>query len=198
MGARRGFRKEPSMKTHLFAVKGLFALGLLGLAGFVIGAVAAPPGTATSTHNSSIEDQVRHDLVTLPWYGVFDNLEFQVNGSEVVLGGQVVSEHATTKHDAENAVKRIAGVTKVINIIEVLPPLPFDTQIRRAEYRAIFSQSTLGRYSMGAIPQIHIIVDGGHVTLEGKVMNEMDRNIAGITANSVPNVFSVTNNLRVE
>jgi hyperosmotically inducible protein len=136
-------------------------------------------------------------LVTLPWYGVFDNLQYQVNGSEVILTGQVVSEHSQTKYDAEKAVKRIPGVTKVVNNIEVLPPLPFDNQIRRAEYRAIFSQSNLGRYSMGSIPQIHIIVNGGHVTLEGTVMNEMDRNIAGIVANSVPGVFSVTNNLRL-
>jgi len=77
----------------------------------------------------------------LPWYGVFDNLEYQVNGSEVILSGQVVSEHSNTKNDAENAVKRINGVTKVVNNIQVLPPLPFDNQIRRAEYRAIFSQS---------------------------------------------------------
>ena len=93
--------------------------------------------------------------------------------------------------------KRIPGVTKVVNNIEVLPPSPFDNQIRRAEYRAIFSQSNLGRYTMGPIPQLHIIVNGGHVTLEGVVMNEMDRNVAGISANSVPGVFSVTNNLRI-
>ena len=96
-----------------------------------------------------------------------------------------------------SAVKTIRGVTKVVNNIEVLPPSPFDNQIRRAEYRAIFSQSDLGRYLMGAIPQIHIIVNGGHVTLEGVVMNQMDRTMAGMSANSVPGVFSVTNNLRV-
>src|ERR1700680_543503 len=186
------------MKTRLFIEKGLFAVAVLALAGFAIGAPAARASSTKSNGNSSIADQVRHNLVTQPWYGVFDNLEYQVNGSEVILSGQVIREDDTTKPEAENAVKRIRGVTKVVNNIEVLPPLPFDNQIRRAEYRAIFSQSTLGRYSMGAIPQIHIVVNGGHVTLEGIVMNQMDRNIAGLTANTVSNVFSVTNNLRVE
>ena len=185
------------MKVRLHAVNTLFVVALLALGALIVGAPAARAGNKTSFDVSQLSDQVRHELVTLPWYGVFDNLEYQVNGNEVILSGQVVSEHAQTKYDAEKAVKRIEGVTKVVNNIQVLPPLPFDNQIRRAEYRAIFSQSTLGRYSLGAIPQIHIIVNGGHVTLEGTVMNEMDRNIAGITANSVPNVFSVTNNLRI-
>lgn len=185
------------MKIRLYAVKSLFAITLLALSAVTIGTPTARAGSVTSINASPIGDQVRHELVTLPWYGVFDNLQYQVNGSEVILSGQVVSEHGQTKYDAEGAVKRIPGVTKVVNNIEVLPPLPFDNQIRRAEYRAIFSQSNLGRYSMGAIPQIHIIVNGGHVTLEGTVMNEMDRNIAGLVANSVPGVFSVTNNLRL-
>jgi hyperosmotically inducible protein len=185
------------MKVRLHAVNTLFVVTLLALGALIVGAPTARAGNKTSFDVSRLSDQVRHELVTLPWYGVFDNLEYQVNGNEVVLSGQVVSEHAQTKYDAEKAVKRIEGVTKVVNNIQVFPPSPFDNQIRRAEYRAIFSQSTLGRYSMGAIPQIHIIVNGGHVTLEGIVMNEMDRNIAGITANSVPNVFSVTNNLRI-
>jgi hyperosmotically inducible periplasmic protein len=140
---------------------------------------------------------VRRELVTLPWYGVFDNLEYQVNGTEVILSGQVVSEHAVTKDDAGKFVKSIPGVTNVINNIEVLPPSPFDNQIRRAEYRAVFSHADLGRYTLGAIPQVHIIVKNGHVSLEGVVMNQMDKTIAGIVANSVPGVFSVENNLRI-
>ena len=185
------------MKVRLHVVNTLFVVTLLALGALIVGAPTARAGNKTSFDVSRLSDQVRHELVTLPWYGVFDNLEYQVNGNEVILSGQVVSEHAQTKYDAEKAVKRIEGVTEVVNKIQVLPPLPFDNQIRRAEYRAIFSQSTLGRYSMGAIPQIHIIVNGGHVTLEGTVMNQMDRNIAGLVANSVPNVFSVTNNLRI-
>jgi len=185
------------MKIRLHAVNTIFAVALLAFAGLIAGAPDARAGSKTSFDVSRLSDQVRHELVTLPWYGVFDNLEYQVNGNEVILSGQVVSEHAQTKYDAERAVKRIEGVEKVVNNIQVLPPSPFDNQIRRAEYRAIFSQSTLGRYSMGAIPQIHIVVNGGHVTLEGTVINEMDRNIAEITANSVSGVFSVTNNLRI-
>ncbi|MBZ5660606.1 MAG: BON domain-containing protein [Acidobacteriia bacterium] len=93
--------------------------------------------------------------------------------------------------------KRIPGVTHVVNNIEVLPISQFDDQIRRAEYRAIFSQGDLGRYTLGAIPQVHILVKNGHVTLDGVVMNQMDKTIAGIVANTVPNVFSVTNNLQI-
>ena len=184
------------MRTRLFIVKGLFALGLIAVVGLALGIPAARAGVGT-VDKSSLDYKVHRELVTLPWYGVFDNLQYEVNGSKVILSGQVISEHSQTKHDAENAVKRIPGVTEVVNNIEVLPPLPFDDQIRRAEYRTIFSQATLGGYSMGAIPQIHIIVHGGHVTLEGTVMNQMDRNIAGIAANSVPDVFSVTNNLKI-
>jgi hyperosmotically inducible protein len=184
------------MKTRLNAVNTLFAASLLAMAVFTIGTPKA--GAAVhSTDVSPISTQVQHKLASLPWYGVFDNLQYQVNGSEVILGGQVVSEHAATKNDAEKKVARIPGVTKVVNNIEVLPPSPFDDQIRRAEYRAIFSTSDLGRYTMGAVPQVHIIVNGGHVTLEGTVMNQMDRNVAGISANTVPGVFSVTNNLQV-
>jgi hyperosmotically inducible protein len=182
------------MKTRALLAKGVFTLGLAALVGLLTGVPAARAGAVDKT---SLDGRVHRELVTLPWYGVFDNLEYQVNGSEVILSGQVVSEHSQTRHDAENAVKRIPGVTEVVNKIEVLPPLPFDDQIRRDEYRAIFSQSNLGGYSMGTIPQIRIIVNGGHVTLEGTVMNQMDRNIAGLAANSVPNVFSVTNNLKI-
>jgi len=175
----------------------LFATILVGLMGFATGASAASVGTATVPDISAISNQVQHELAMLPWYGVFDHLEFQVNGSEVILSGQVISAHATTRDDAGKFVKSIPGVTKVVNNIEVLPPSLFDDQIRRAEFRTVFSQADLGRYTMGAIPQVHIIVKNGHVSLEGVVMNEMDKNMAGIFANSVPGVFSVENNLRI-
>ncbi len=162
-----------------------------------IGVSGALASTAVNPDASAILNQVQHQLAMLPWYGVFDHLSFQVNGTKVTLNGQVISEHAITKDDAAKFVKSISGVTKVVNNIEVLPPSPFDNQIRRAEYRTVFSQSDLGRYTMGAIPQVHIIVKNGHVSLEGVVMNEMDKNIAGIAANSVPGVFSVENNLQI-
>jgi hyperosmotically inducible protein len=185
------------MATRAGLLKFLFAVALVGLMGLSTGVSSASAGTATSPNISAIPNQVQHNLAMLPWYGVFDHLDYQVNGTEVILSGQVISEHATTKDDAGKFVKSIAGVTKVVNNIEVLPPSVFDNQIRRAEFRTVFSQSDLGRYTMGAIPQVHIIVKNGHVSLEGVVMNQMDKNIAGIVANSVPGVFSVENNLRI-
>jgi hyperosmotically inducible protein len=111
----------------------------------------------------------------------------------VTLTGAVINP--TLKTDAANAVKHIEGIDKVIDQVEVLPPSPTDDQIRRAEYRAIYSQGTLSRYGLGSLQSIHIIVKGGHVTLEGTVDTEADKNAAGIYANGVPDVFSVTNNL---
>jgi hyperosmotically inducible protein len=185
------------MMTQVNYRKVLFIALLAGVVAVTVGSPMASAGTRAPVNTASISEQVRHNLVMLPWCGVFDNLQFQVNGTEVVLSGEVISEHGITKDDAANAVKKIPGVTNVVNNIEILPPSPFDNQIRRAEYRAIFSQSDLGRYTLGVIPQVHIIVKGGHVTLEGQVINQMDRTVAGIAANSVPGVFSVQNNLQV-
>jgi hyperosmotically inducible protein len=140
--------------------------------------------------------EVRHELVMLPYYSVFDNLAYRVDGSKVTLFGQVV--RPTLKSDAENVVKRIEGVTSVNNQIEVLPVSPNDDQLRRALFRAIYSQAPLQRYAQGAVPPIHIIVKNGNVTLEGAVATEGDKNIAGIAANGVPGVFKVTNNLQVD
>lgn len=185
------------MRIRASLLRYLFAMTSVGLMGFTLGALGASAGTTTNPKPLTLSDQVHHELAMLPWYGVFDNLEYQVNGTEVILSGQVTSEHATTKDDAGKFVNSIPGVTKVVNNIEVLPPSPFDNQIRRAEFRAVFSHADLGRYTMGAIPQVHIIVKNGYVSLEGVVMNQMDKNIAGIVANTVPGVFSVENNLRI-
>ena len=162
---------------------------------FTLGASGASAGNSTSPKVMNLNDRVHRELATLPWYGAFDHLEYQMNGSEVILSGKVISEHAVTKDDAAKFVKSIPGVTNVVNNIEVLPLSRFDDQIRRAEFRTVFSHADLGRYTLGAIPQVHIIVKNGHVSLEGVVMNQMDKNIAGIVANSVPGVFSVENNL---
>ena len=140
--------------------------------------------------------EVRHELVMLPYYGVFDNLAYRVDGSTVTLYGEVT--RPTLKSDAENVVKHIEGVTRVDNQIQVLPLSSMDDQIRVAEYRAIFGKPGLDRYAMQAVPPIHIIVSNGRVTLEGVVATEADKNQAGIYANGVPGVFAVTNNLRVE
>jgi hyperosmotically inducible periplasmic protein len=146
---------------------------------------------------TEIAKKVRHELVMLPYYGIFDDLAFKVEGHTVVLLGQVV--RPTLKSDAERVVKRIPGVEQVVNQIEVLPASPMDDQIRMAEYRAIYGDPAIStRYGFRALPSIHIIVKNGHVTLEGVVANQGDRNLIGIRANAVPNVFSVTNNLQVE
>jgi len=143
-----------------------------------------------------ITREVRHELVMLPYYGVFDNLAFKVNGGTVTLLGQVT--RPTLKSDAENVVKRIEGVAKVDNQIQVLPLSPMDDKIRLQEYRAIYGQTGLEKYALQSVPPIHIIVDNGKLTLEGVVDSEADKNLAGLRANGVPGVFSVNNNLRVQ
>jgi hyperosmotically inducible periplasmic protein len=142
-----------------------------------------------------IAREVMHELLMLPYYSVFDNLAFRVDGNTVYLYGQVVNP--TLKSDAESAVKKIEGVEKVVNNIEILPPSPSDDRIRHAVYRAIYGFDGLSRYSWGTVPSIHIIVKGGHVTLVGVVDNEADKNMAEIQAKSVPGVFSVTDQLQV-
>ncbi len=139
--------------------------------------------------------EVRHQLVLLPYYSVFDNLNFKIEGSKIILLGQVV--RPTLKSDAGAAVKGIEGVSSVQNDIEVLPNSPMDNQLRRAVYRAIYRDAGLQRYALSAVPSIHIIVKNGNVTLEGVADNDTDKNLAGLRANGVPNVFSVTNNLVV-
>ena len=141
--------------------------------------------------------EVRHELVMLPNYSVFDNLGYRVSQDGVVtLYGQTTS--LGLKRDAENAVKHIEGATRVDNQIEQLPPSSMDDQIRRSVLRAIYSEnSPLFHYGWSTVAPIHIIVKGGHLSLEGVVDNENDKNVAEIKAKGVPNVFSVTNNLQV-
>lgn len=143
-----------------------------------------------------IAKKVRKELVTLPYYGVFDNLAYKIEGDTVTLYGQVVQP--STRKDAERRVSRIPGVARVVNEIEVLPLSRFDDNIRINTYREIRRMGHLYRYFMGANPSIHIIVNNGHVTLEGVVANSGDRNLAYIAASSVPGVFSVKNNLRTD
>jgi hyperosmotically inducible periplasmic protein len=153
------------------------------------------PQRGEPKNRQTLYKEVRHQLVMLPWYSVFDNLAYQVEGDKVTLYGQVT--RPTLKSDAEAAVKSIEGVSSVVNNIEILPPSPMDDQLRRAVYRAIYGDSGLSRYSVQAVPSIHIIVKNGNVTLEGAVDNETDKNLAYMRASQVPNVFSVKNNLVV-
>jgi len=144
-----------------------------------------------------IYKEVHHELVMLPFYGVFDNLAYKVDpDGTVTLIGQVA--RPVLKSDAENSVKRIEGVEKVVNNIEVLPTSPNDDRIRRSAYRAIYGNSVLSQYQLRAVPPIHIIVKNGQITLEGVVARSMDKQIAGVQANSVHGAFGVTNNLVVE
>src|SRR6266851_2917615 len=142
-----------------------------------------------------IQREVRHELVMLPYLDVFDNLAYKVDGYNVTLFGQVT--RPVLKSVAENVVKKIEGVEKVDNQIEVLPPSPMDDQLRLRLYRAIYGYAPLQKYALGVLKPIRIIVKGGHVTLEGVVDNASDKNLAGVRANGVPGVFSITNNLAV-
>jgi hyperosmotically inducible protein len=177
------------------------ASGILAAALFVVSAAAADNKDKSAYQNSDlahVTKEVRHELVMLPYYNLFDNLSFRVDpGGVVTLLGQVTNP--TLKSDAGNVVKRVEGVTAVNNQIEVLPLSPNDNRIRRAVAAAIYRHPALAdRYGFQAMPSIHIIVKNGNVDLEGVVANQADKNIAGIQANSVGGVFSVKNNLQVE
>ncbi|HKS29605.1 MAG TPA: BON domain-containing protein [Pyrinomonadaceae bacterium] len=161
-------------------------------------AVVAAPKTVDKSEQSyqQISKKVRKELVTLPYFGVFDNLAYKIEGDTVTLYGQVV--RPSTRKDAERRVARIQGVERVVNQIEVLPLSSFDDSVRISTYRALARTGGLYRYLMGANPSLRIIVNRGHVTLEGVVANEGDRNMANIVANGVPGAFSVKNNLRTD
>lgn len=165
-------------------------------------AAQAPVMTAKGTTQLSekgrqnLVKQVRHELVMMPFYGVFDNVAFKLDGYVVTLLGQVT--RPTLKSEAENRVKSVEGVEKVINQIEVLPLSPNDDRIRIDVARAIFNHPVLQQYTLRAVPPIHIIVKNGNVTLEGFVAREMDKNVANLQANGVSGVFSVKNNLMVD
>ena len=142
-----------------------------------------------------IQREVRHEILMLPFYGVFDNITYKVEGYKVTLMGQV--SRPVLKKDVENVVKKIEGVEKVDNQIEVLPISTMDDQLRLRLYRAIYGDSALERYAMPVIRPIRIIVKNGNVTLEGVVDNEADKSLANMRANGVSGVFSVTNHLQV-
>ncbi len=145
---------------------------------------------------SRIENQVRKELVTLPYYSVFDNFTYRVDGSTVTLMGKVT--RPTLKKGAERVVESVEGVNKVVNEIQVLPVSPNDDRIRINTFRAIYYNPMFNRMAIQAVPPIHIIVENGDVTLEGVVNTQQEKTVAGMQANGVSGVFSVTNNLRVE
>jgi osmotically-inducible protein OsmY len=188
------FRKEiPTqeflMKPRLAVCFSLLLLVALGSAQDARRNALSPKSVARITR------EVRHELLMLPYFGVFDNITYKVEGSTVTLMGQVV--RPSLKSDAQNAVKHIEGVEKIDNQIEILPPSSADDRIRFELFRAIYQFPALQKYEMGVQKPIRIIVKNGHVTLEGVVDNRADKDIVGIRAKSVSGTFSVTNNLQV-
>jgi len=180
------------MKTSALLLAVMFALTILAGA-----QDNRQTGALSQKGYDRIVHEVRHELVMLPFYGVFDNLAYKVDpDGSVTLLGQVA--RPTLKSDAEKSVKRIEGVEKVVNNIEVLPTSINDDRIRRATYRSIYGNDVLSQYQLRAVPPIHIIVKNGNVTLEGAVARQMDKQIAEVQAKSVSGVFSVTNNLQVD
>lgn len=164
-------------------------------------AASAALGAPVKSDGQSLSQQqlmkkVRHELVTLPYYGVWDNLAYKVEGDTVTLYGQVV--RPTTRTDAGRRVAKIDGVAQVINKIEVLPLSSFDDALRVRTLRTLNRTAGLYRYFMGANPSLHIIVNRGQIALEGVVSNKSDRQLAYIAARGVSGAFSVVNNLRVE
>jgi hyperosmotically inducible periplasmic protein len=168
----------------LFA--GLLALSTLGV---------AQDAQLSAKSEERIVKEVRHELLMLPYFGVFDYIAYKVTGPTVTLLGQVV--RPTLKSDAENVVKRIEGVEKVDNQIEILPPSPMDDRLRLQLFQAIYQYPALQKYELGVQKPIRIIVKNGRVNLEGVVDSDGDKNLAGMRANGVPGIFSVTNNLQV-
>ncbi|HWS87050.1 MAG TPA: BON domain-containing protein [Pyrinomonadaceae bacterium] len=177
-------------KKLILAVAATLALA----AGLAVTGPAAV--SAQGLDQQQIMKKVRKELVKLPYYGVFDNLAYSVEGGTVTLFGQVV--RPSTKDDAARRVAKIEGVERVVNQIEVLPLSPLDNSIRVRTYRTLARAGGLYRYFMGANPSVHIVVNRGHLTLEGVVGTDGDRNLAYITARGIPGVFSVTNNLRTD
>jgi hyperosmotically inducible protein len=186
--SRQVSSKEKRMKRKLVvALVTLLSMAVLG--------VAQDRGQPSARSQERIIKEVRHELLMLPYFGVFDYIAFKVDGSTVTLLGLVV--RPSLKSDSESAIKHIEGVDKVDNQIQVLPPSPTDNSLRMRLYREIYGYSALEKYALGVQKPIRIIVNMGRVTLEGVVDNESDKNLAGLRANTVPGIFSVNNNLQV-
>jgi hyperosmotically inducible protein len=193
----RDNKKELAMKNVLHWLLGvLMCLAVTGAGLAQYSGGPAQTSTGSQRMQERISREVFHELVMLPQLSIFDNLQYKVDGSKVKLKGQV--RNAVLKDSAEKTVKSIEGVESVDNQIEVLPPSPIDDKIRIQVARAIFNDDRLFRYSMGSVPPVHIIVKGGHVTLEGVVDSQTDKDQASLRANGVPGVFSVENHLQVQ
>src|SRR5438270_4778260 len=182
-------RKEKRMQQRLPIL-----LVVLLAVSTLVSAQDVPRDQPTGKSQDRITREVRHELLMLPYFGVFDYIAFKVEGYNVTLLGQVV--RPSLKSDAENAIKHIEGIEKVDNQIEVLPPSSMDDRLRLRLFRAIYGYPALQKYELGVQKPIRIIVKSGRVTLEGVVDSEADKNLAGLRANGVSGTFSVTNNLQ--
>ena len=159
--------------------------------------VKSSPVASADPTEAKIAQQVRHQVLTLLHYGMYDEIEYSVQGRTVTLNGAVTNNHSQTRQDAERAVKRIEGVDKVVNNIRVLPPNLLDDEARERVFRALSRTGGLSQYFYPASPDIRIIVDNQRLTLKGYVNNEGDKNMANVAANQVRDLFQVTNNLQV-
>jgi hyperosmotically inducible periplasmic protein len=183
-------------RKHLVGI--VLPILFLAFAGIGVASMGTNPDPSGSAKQTvSLTDQVRHELLMLPYYGVFDQLSFSIEGNDtVVLSGQVT--RPVLKSDAEAVVRKVKGAAKVVNNIEVLPLSRMDDSIRLAAYRAIFSRPGFAKYAIQANSPIRIIVKNGNITLDGFVISQTDKTIAEMAARGVPFTFSVTNNLAID
>ena len=175
--------------------KAIHAITLMVCTLFFFQAIAQSNQKFSPKAQERITKEVRHQILMLPDFDTFDNIAFKLNGYDVILYGQVVQP--SLKDSAEKVIRKIEGVERVENHIEVLPTSGNDDRLRRDLFIAIYRYGPLQHYGVGSNRPIRIIVNHGNVTLEGVVDRESDKNMAGIRANGVPGVFSVRNNLVV-
>lgn len=167
------------------------------LIGAVVVAAALNSGIVAARPQTDIEKEVAKKILRLPYYEVFDVISFTVDDEgTVTLYGKV--RNAINRPSAESAVKRVPGVKKVVNNIQLLPVSRYDDELRRRLYRSITRTADLYRYFLPVNPPVRLIVERGHITLEGNVATRGDSNLMNIAANSVSGAFSVTNNLKIE
>jgi len=188
---------QTSQTTQMAAGSAPAAEPAISSNGPVVADYGKHPAEIGNSTEAKIAKEVRHELLMLPYYSLFDDLEYSVQDRTVTLSGNVTAVHSQTRQDAERAVKRIEGVDKVINNIQVLPPNPLDEQARERVFRALSNAGGLSQYFWEAAPSIHIIVQNQRLTLKGYVLSEGDKSLAGITANQVRDLFQVTNDLQV-
>jgi hyperosmotically inducible periplasmic protein len=170
----------------------LMAAALVATAGAAGKDKAVGPQT-----DADVVKNVRHEILMYPNYTLWDDVSFRVENGSVELLGAVNQPYK--KSDLQKIIQHVPGVTAVTNQLKVLPLSSFDDRLRLQVARAIFRDPTLSRYSMGAVPSIHIIVDNGHVTLTGMVSTAMEKQIAGMRASGAGLGFGpVVNNLTVE